>query len=159
MNIEQRLSKLQIQLPQPWVLPSSVNIPAPLIRIHRHRVLVSGHVPIDQYGHVTGPFGKVGEDVSLEEAQNAAHLTMLSILASLQRELGQLDRVVAWIRIFGLVNSAPAFADFPKVINPASQLVQDVFGPEVGSHSRIAVGVAGLPWHVPVEIEAELEIA
>ena len=159
MSIEQRITELQIQLPQPWELPQGVKIPAPLVRVHRNRVLVSGHVPIDQYGRVVGPFGKVGEGVSLEEAQNAARLTMLSVLASLQKELGELDRIVAWIRIFGLVNSAPAFADFPKVINPASQLVQDLFGPEVGSHSRIAVGVAGLPWHVPVEIEAELEVA
>lgn len=159
MRIEQRMSELRIQLPQPWALPPGVKIPAPIVRIHRHRVLVSGHVPIDQYGHITGPFGKVGDNVSLEEAQNAARLTMLSILASLQKELGQLDRIVAWIRLFGLVNSAPAFSDFPSVINPASQLLQDLFGPEIGSHSRIAIGVAGLPWHAPVEIEAELEIA
>ncbi len=156
MNIEQRLSQLQIQLPQPWQLP--VKIPAPIIRIHGHRLMVSGHVPLDQNGQVTGPFGKVGDSVSLEEAQKASYLTMLAILASLKKELGDFDRIVAWIRIFGLVNSAPNFADFPSVINPASQLVQDIFGSEIGAHSRIAIGVAGLPWHVPVEIEAELEI-
>ncbi len=158
MNIEQRMLELQIQLPQPWQLPVGVKIPAPIIRIHRQRVMVSGHVPLDQNGHVTGPFGKVGDSVSLEAAQTAASLTMLAILASLKKELGELDRIVAWIRIFGLVNSAPNFVDFPSVMNPASQLVQDIFGSEIGAHSRIAVGVAGLPWHVPVEIEAELEI-
>jgi enamine deaminase RidA (YjgF/YER057c/UK114 family) len=159
VSIESKLSELQLQLPKPWALPASIKIPAPLVRVHRHRVLVSGHVPINHEGAISGPFGKVGETVSLEEAQMAARLTMLSILASLRKELGALERIVAWVRVFGLVNSAPAFVEFPSVINPASQLLQDLFGPEIGAHSRIAVGVAGLPWHVPVEIEAELEIA
>ncbi|MFZ1872414.1 MAG: RidA family protein [Chania sp.] len=158
MSIKDRLLQLNIELPQPWTLPPGIKIPAVFVRVHNQRVLVSGHVPIDQQGQIIGPFGKVGDAISLEEAQTAAHLTMLSIFASLQRELGNLDRIAAWVRVSGMVNSSQNFVDFPKVINPASQLIEDIFGTEIGSHSRIAIGVAGLPWNVPVEIEAELEL-
>ena len=88
----------------------------------------------------------------------AARLTGLSMLGSLQRALGDLDRIVAWTRVFGMVNSAPGFNRQPTVINGFSDLILDLFGPQVGAHSRSAVGMAELPFDIPVEIEAEVEI-
>jgi enamine deaminase RidA (YjgF/YER057c/UK114 family) len=100
----------------------------------------------------------VDAQVSLDEAHDAARLTGLSILGTLKRELGDLDRVSAWLRVFGMVNSAPGFTDQPSVINGFSDLILELYGPEVGRHARSAVGMAELPFGIPVEIEAELQI-
>jgi hypothetical protein len=67
--------------------------------------------------------------------------------------------IAAWLRVYGMISPAPGFNRFPQVLNGASELIQEVFGPEVGDHTRTAVGVAALPWNVPVEIEAEVELA
>jgi enamine deaminase RidA (YjgF/YER057c/UK114 family) len=80
------------------------------------------------------------------------------MLASLKRELGDLDRIAAWLRVFGMVNSAPDFNAHPSVINGCSDLLLEVFGPEVGQHARSAVGLAALPFNIPVEIEAQVEL-
>ena len=100
----------------------------------------------------------MGAEVSEEEAYGAARLTALAILASFERELGDLDRVSAWLRVFGMVNSAPGFDRQPNVINGFSDLILDVYGPEAGDHARSAVGMAELPLRIPVEIEAEVEL-
>jgi enamine deaminase RidA (YjgF/YER057c/UK114 family) len=80
------------------------------------------------------------------------------MLGSLQRELGTLDLITGWLRVFGMVNTAPGFDQQPTVINGFSHLILDVFGPEVGRHARSAVGVASLPFGIPVEVEAEVSI-
>ena len=85
-------------------------------------------------------------------------MTALSILGSLKRELGDLDRVVTWLRVFGMVNSAPGFNRQPQVINGFSDLILEVYGPDRGLHARSAVGMAELPFGIPVEIEAEVEV-
>jgi enamine deaminase RidA (YjgF/YER057c/UK114 family) len=79
-------------------------------------------------------------------------------LGSLKRELGDLDRITAWLRVFGMVNVAAGFDQTPRVINGFSDLIVELYGPEVGAHARSAVGLAELPLHIPVEIEAEVEI-
>ncbi len=89
----------------------------------------------------------------------AARLTGLAILGSLSRALGDLDRILAWSRVFGMVNAAPGFNAMPSVINGFSDLILDVFGPDVGAHARSAVGMAELPFDIPVEIEGEVELA
>ncbi len=94
----------------------------------------------------------------MDEGYQAARLVGLSILGSLKRELGDLDRVVAWLRVFGMVNSAPGFNRQPEVINGFSDLILEVYGAERGLHARSAVGMAELPFGIPVEIEAEVEI-
>jgi hypothetical protein len=96
--------------------------------------------------------------VSLDEAVLSARLTALSMLGSLQRELGTLDRITGWVRVFGMVNSAPDFDQQPTVINGFSDLILDVFGTHVGRHTRSAVGMAALPFGIPVEVEAEVLI-
>ena len=80
------------------------------------------------------------------------------MLGSLKRALGDLDRVVAWLRVFGMVNTAPGFDKQPNVINGFSDLILELYGAEAGDHARSAVGMAGLPVGAPVEIEAEVEI-
>src|SRR5262249_17309011 len=104
------------------------------------------------------PRGKVGLEVSLEQAKLCSRLTGLSILGSLKRELGDLDRVSAWLRVFGMVNSAPGFRDQPAVINGFTELIVELYGPEGGRHARSAVGMAELPFGIPVEIEAEVAL-
>ena len=83
----------------------------------------------------------------------------MAILGSLQRELGSLDRIARWTRVFGMVNSAPGFNRQPLVINGFTDLIVAVFGPERGAHARSAVGLAELPFDIPVEIEGEVELA
>ena len=110
-------------------------------------------------GSIAAPLGKLGRELDVEQGYAAARLTALAMLGSLQRALGDLDRITAWTRVFGMVASAPGFDRQPSVINGFSDLVLELFGPEVGSHARSAVGMAELPFNIPVEIEAEVEIA
>lgn len=151
-----KLHELGFVLPAPLQLPPHVKLPFPFVNVRGDRAFVSGHGPQASDGSMSGPFGKVGSDVSLDEAYVLARQTGLSMLASLQRELGDLDRVAAWARVFGMVNTAPDFDKFPAVINGFSDLILDVFGPESGRHARSAIGVAGLPFGIAVEIEAEI---
>jgi enamine deaminase RidA (YjgF/YER057c/UK114 family) len=100
----------------------------------------------------------VGRELTAEQGYAAARLVALSILGSLQRALGDLDRVVAWTRVFGMVNSAPDFNEQPSVINGCSDLILDLYGADAGAHARSAVGLAELPFNIPVEIEGEVQI-
>ena len=156
--IEARLRGLGLILPPPPKLPPGLVLPFQFVRILDRRVLVSGHGPQDPDGAFAAPFGKVGRDLTVEQGYTAARLTALSMLGSLQRALGDLDRIARWGRVFGMVNSAPGFTMQPAVINGFSDLILEVFGPEAGAHSRSAVGMAELPFGVPVEVEAELEL-
>ena len=157
MSIEARIRALHLVLPAPLQLPPHVRLPFSAVRVHGNRAFISGHGPLDASGTLAGPFGKVGAEVSIDQAVIAARLTLLAMLADLQTALGSLDRVRAWLRVFGMVNSAPDFHEMPHVINGASDLILEIFGPVIGAHARSAIGVAGLPWNIPVEIEAEVE--
>lgn len=157
-ELRRRLGERGLVLPRPWQLPPGVEIPAVLVRTAGTHVYVSGHVPTDDDGSIAKPRGKVDTQVDLETAQRAAVRVVLSILASLEDAVGDLGRIRQWGRLYCMVNAADGFDRFPAVFNPASQLLRDLFGDEIGLHSRVAIGVAGLPWNVPVEIEAELEL-
>ena len=156
--IEERLHALGLVLPAPLKTPPGVTLPFPWVRVHGNRAYVSGHAGQNADGSLAAPRGKVGLEVSLEQAKLCARLTGLSILGSLKRELGDLDRVSAWLRVFGMVNSAPGFRDQPAVINGFTELIVELYGPERGRHARSAVGMAELPFGIPVEIEAEVAI-
>ena len=158
MRVEAKLEELGLVLPEAMRVPPGIRLPFAFARVHGTRVYVSGHGPQAPDGSLAPPQGKVGADVSTEQAYEAARLTCLSILGSLKRELGDLDRVTAWLRVFGMVNSAPGFTDQPSVINGCSDLILDLYGPEAGQHARSAVGMAELPFEIPVEIEAEVAI-
>ena len=156
--IEKKLETMGLALPAMMVLPPGVVLPFPWVRVHGRRAFVSGHAAQNADGSLAVPLGKVGLDVSVEEARDYARRVALAILASLKRELGDLDRVSAWLRVFGMVNSAPGFNQQPAVINGFSNLILELYGPERGAHARSAVGMAELPFRIPVEIEAEVEI-
>ena len=158
-RIESRLADLGLVLPAPMQAPAGVVLPFAMVRLVGTRALVSGHGPLAPDGSLARPLGKVGSDLTVEQGHAAAKLTGLAILASLKRALGDLDRIAAWTRVFGMVNSAPGFVRQPAVINGFSELVLELFGPEVGAHSRSAVGLFELPFSIPVEIEAEVEFA
>jgi hypothetical protein len=158
-SVDDRLDELGLELPPEVQTPRGVVLPFAFVNVRDDRALVSGHGPQLADGSLAPPFGQVGAEVSLDEAIEAARLTGLSILGSLQRELGSLDRITGWLRVFGMVNSASGFDKQPTVINGFSDLILEVFGPEAGRHSRSAVGMAALPFGLPVEIEAEVSIA
>lgn len=158
-SIESRLAALGLELPQPVKLPPGVVLGFPWVRVHGSRAIVSGHGPLAPDGSLAMPLGKVGQEVTEQQAVVAARLTALAMLASLKRELGSLDRVTGWLRVFGMVNTAPGFHRYPLVINGFSDLIVELYGPEAGRHARSAIGVAGLPFDIPVEIEAEVSIA
>ena len=155
-KIEQRLQALGLVLPAALQLPPGAVLPFPWVRVVGSRALISGHGPTQADGSLAPPLGKVGADVTLEQGYAAARLTGLAILASLKRELGELDRIACWLRVFAMVNSAPGFHRQPAVINGFSELIVEVFGPERGAHARSAVGMAELPFNIPVEIEGEV---
>ena len=159
MRIEARLAELGLSLPEPLKPPANLRLPFSNVRVRGQRAYIAGHGPLNKDGTLAGPFGKVPTEVTPEQAQQSARLVGLAIFASLKRELGDLDRVTGWLRVFGMVNSAPNFDAHPAVINGFSDLVLDVFGAELGQHARSAVGLAALPFNIPVEIEAEVEIS
>ena len=156
--IEARLRNLGLTLPPPVQPPAGVALPFQFVRVIGARALISGHGPQNHDGSFAAPFGKLGRELSLEQGYAAARLTALAILGSLKRAVGDLDSIAAWSRVFGMVNSAPGFNRQPSVINGFSDLILELFGPEVGAHSRSAVGMAELPFDIPVEIEGEVEL-
>jgi len=158
-RIDTRLRELGLLLPPPPQPPPGVVLPFEFVRIVGTRATISGHGPQAPDGSFARPFGKLGRELTLEQGYAAARLTALSILGSLERALGDLDRIAAWSRVFGMVNSAPGFNRQPSVINGFSDLILEVFGPGIGAHSRSAVGMAELPFDIPVEIEAEVLLA
>jgi enamine deaminase RidA (YjgF/YER057c/UK114 family) len=157
-EIESRLLALGLTLPPATQPPAGVRLPFAFVRIVGHRALIAGHGPQNPDGSFALPLGKLGRELSVEQGYHAARLTALSILGSLRRALGDLDRVRAWSRVLGMVNSAPGFALQPAVINGFSDLILELYGPERGMHARSAVGMAELPFNIPVEIEGEVEL-
>src|SRR5580698_9780052 len=154
-RVEDKLRVLGLVLPRPTRPPPGVVLPFQFVRIVGRRALISCHGPQNPDGTFALPLGKLGRELTVEQGYIAARLTGLSILGSLQRSL---DRIAAWSRVFGMVNSAPGFNQQPSVINGFSDLILELFGPEVGAHCRSAVGLAELPFNIPVEIEGEVEI-
>jgi enamine deaminase RidA (YjgF/YER057c/UK114 family) len=159
VKIEAKLESLGLSLPEVFTPPAGTTLPFSWVRVRGNRAYISGHAPQNPDGSLAQPLGRVGAEVSQEEAYQAARLIALSMLGSLKRELGDLDRVTAWLRVHGMVNSAPGFTRQTAVINGFSDLIIELYGDEAGRHSRSAVGMAELPFGIPVEIEAEVEIS
>lgn len=156
MKIEAKITEMGLYLPEALKLAEGVKLPFSSVRVSGNRAFVSGHGPQNPDGTTAQPVGKVGSDLTLEQGNHAAKLVALSMMASIKRELGDLDRVTAWLRVFGMVNCAPGFNNTPAVINGCSDLIIELYG-ERGKHARSAVGMAELPFDLPVEIEAEIE--
>ena len=155
---QEKLAALGLVLPAPVAIPEGVTLPFPFVNVRGNRAFVSGHGPQNTDGSLATPFGKLGREVSVEQGYELARKTGLSMLASLQRELGDLDRISGWARVFGMVNSAPGFTEQPQVINGFSHLILEVCGAEKGRHARSAVGMAELPFGAGIAVEIEAEV-
>lgn len=152
MSAEQRLASLGVQLPPP---PKPVGLYKPVV-IVGNLAYLSGHGPLKSDGTLIK--GRVGDDMTLEQGQEAAKQTGLAMLASLRAGLGSLDRVTRVVKLLGLVRCTDQFDQQPAVINGCSQLFADVFGNDQGIGARSALGTNALPTGIAVEIEGIFEI-
>ena len=157
-RVEQRIRDLGLVLPAPLQVPPGVNVPLAMIKVLGKRVLVSGHGPQEADGSIAQPLGQVGAEITVEQAAEAARKVALAMLGTIQREIGDLDRIDCWVKVFGMVNSAPGFTGQTPVVNGFSEQIIEIFGDECGLATRSAVGMAGLPFGIPVEVEAELQL-
>ena len=153
MSAEARLKERNITLPAP-ATPMANYVSA--VRTG-NLLFLAGHGPVRQPDG-SYPRGKVGQDLAVEEGYRVAREVGLNLLATTRNALGSLDRVKRVVKVLGMVNSADGFGDQPKVINGCSDLMVEVFGETIGKHARSAVGMAGLPVGIPVEIEMILEV-
>ena len=147
MKIEAKLEAMGLILPAPLVPPGNFE----LVTMHRGLAYVAGHGPF--HGSTLLVEGLVGRDLTIDQAYEAARLTALSILASLKRELGELDRVTRWLRAVGYVHCAPGFAQNAAVVNGFSDLIVELWG-EAGRHARSAPGQGPSPLNVPIIVDA-----
>ena len=147
MSVEQKLEALGLTLPEPLVPPGNFE----LIKVHGGLAYVAGHGPFD--GTTVLSEGLIGRDLTLDEAYDAARATALSILASLKRELGDLDRVTQWLQAVGYVHCTPGFDQNAKVVNGFSDLIVELWG-DAGRHARSAPGQGPSPLNVPIIIDA-----
>lgn len=150
-DAEARLKQLGIQLIKPSA-PVANYVKA--VRVG-NMIYLSGHGPDKPEGGLVT--GKVGSDLTLEQARDAARLTGISLLSTLRAETGDLNKVKRIVKVLGMVNAIPTFEKQPQVINGCSDLMVEVFG-ESGRHARSSVGVASLPSNIPVEIEMIVEL-
>jgi enamine deaminase RidA (YjgF/YER057c/UK114 family) len=152
MGAEARIKELGITLPNP---PKPMGNYIPAVRVG-NLLFLSGHGPI-RVGDQPLTRGKVGRDMSVEEAYKVAREVGINLLGSARTALGSLDKVKRVVKVLGMVNAVESFGDQPKVINGFSDLMVEVFG-ENGRHARSAVGMGSLPAGIPVEIEMILEL-
>jgi enamine deaminase RidA (YjgF/YER057c/UK114 family) len=151
MGAEGRIIELGITLPA-----ASTPVANYLMSVRSGNLLfLAGHGPYDLDGTVR--IGKVGADVTVAEARDAARLVALNLVHTIRRELGSLDRVTRIVKVLGMVNCAPGFNQTPQVIDGCSDVLVEIFGKQIGSHARSAVGVAELPFDIAVEIICEVE--
>ena len=144
-HISNRLEELGISLP-PRSKPAGTYVSC---LVDGDLVYIGGHGPFDGETMICG---KVGDDLTAQQGWEAARITGLSILSTLEAELGSLDRIERFLKVFGMVNVAPGFTDIPAVVNGCSDLLVEVFG-DAGYHTRAAVGMAELPFGMATEIE------
>ena len=150
MSVEAKLKELKIELPEPLV-PAGNYVGAKTVG---KLVYLSGEGPRLPNGVISG---KVGEDLSVEEGQDAARLVGLNMMTTLRNHIGDLDRVKQVVKVFGMVNALPNFKQHPSVINGFSDLMVEVFG-DKGRGARSAVGMSSLPFQIACEVEMIVEI-
>lgn len=123
--------------------------------VHGDVLYTAGHIPLGADGTLV--LGRLGEDLTVDQGREAARYAALSVLATVQQELGSLDRVDRFLRVYAVVNATPSFTDHTTVIDAASDVFVQVFG-ERGQHARLAVGVSSLPANLALEIEATIAV-
>lgn len=148
---EQRLKELGIRLRIP---PTPVANYVQAVRTG-NLVFLAGHGPRKPEGGYV--VGKVGRDIDLKQAYEAARLTAIDLLSSLKAEIGDLNKVKRVVKVMGMVNAVESFTEHPKVVNGCSDLLVSVFG-DCGRHARAAVGMGSLPFNIPVEIAMIVEV-
>ena len=151
-SVDDALAKLGITLPTPAAPVANY---VPFVRTGT-LLTVSGQLCFGADGKLVA-VGQLGGAVSMEDGANAARACAINLLAQVKAAVGNLDKVVRVVRLGGFINSAPGFADGPKVMNGASDLMVAVFG-DKGRHARSTVGVAALPANAAVEVEGLFEI-
>jgi enamine deaminase RidA (YjgF/YER057c/UK114 family) len=152
MTAQERFNQLNLTLPPP---PAPKGVYKPLLIVDS-MVYVSGHGPVKQDGTLI--IGKAGQELDKEEAKLAARQVGLTILATIVKNLGSLDKIKRVIKVLGMVNATPHFEPHPYVINGCSELFVEVWGPDLGVGVRSAVGMGSLPENITVEIEAIFEL-
>ncbi len=158
-RVEERLAEMGLELPPEPKLPPGVVIPFQWVRISGLRAFISGHGALSSGGTPLGPFGRVPSEVSLENAQESARSATLSMLGSLKRALGDLDKVAAWMMVSGFVNADLGYSQTTLVMNAASELLLRLYGEHAGNHARVAPGVTAIPFNLPLVVSAEVELA
>lgn len=148
---ESRLKKMGIELKTPGPSTGSFVLAVTVGNL----VFLSGHGPMGPDGEWVK--GKVGTEMSIEDANKAARLTGISLLSALKAEIGSLNNVKRIVKVLGMVNASPTFDKHPQVMNGFSDFMVEVFG-ENGKHARSAVGMGSLPHNIPVEIEMIVEL-
>ncbi len=151
-DVEQKLVEMSIELNVPK-LPPGLNFE--LATQSNNLIYLSGGGPLLANGELIT--GKVGTDLTVEQGYEAARLTAINQISILKKQIGDLNKVVKIVKVFGMVNSSPSFTEHPKVINGYSDFLIEVFG-ERGKHSRSAVGMSSLPWNIACEIEMIVQI-
>jgi enamine deaminase RidA (YjgF/YER057c/UK114 family) len=136
VGVRDRLRSLGVTLPAVPQMPAGVATTFSWVRVHGDRVLVSGHPPQNPDGSPVGPFGRVPDQVSLEQAQQSARLAALAVIASLQDAVGDLDRIDAWLSVTGFVQAQPGYAQTTAVLNSFSEVILDVFGASAGAQAH-----------------------
>ncbi len=153
MGADARIAELNLELPP---APKPGGVYTPVVIIDR-MVLVSGHGPVLPDGSMLT--GRVGSEVTEEDGYKAARQVGLTMLATLRREFGSLDRIARVVKVLGMVNAAPDFKRHPQVINGFSELMVQIWGDEFGKGARSAVGMGSLPSNISVEVEAAFLLA
>ena len=152
MSINTKLKELKIEIPE---APDPVGAYVAFKKVN-NLLYISGQLPIGPNGEMIK--GKIGKELSLEDGQKASRYCVINILSQVKKSLnGDLEKVKNCIKITGFVNSTDEFKDQPKVINPASEILSNLFG-EKGKHTRAAVSTNSLPLGVAVEIDAIFEV-
>jgi enamine deaminase RidA (YjgF/YER057c/UK114 family) len=155
-DVEEKIKQLNIELPTPGE-PIANYVPAVRFSETKNSMLVyvSGTGPRKENGdYLTG---RLGDDMTIEEGYDAAKLTGINILASLKKEIGDLNKIKRFVKVIGMVNSTADFYQQPAVINGFSDFIVEVFG-DRGKHARSAVGMVSLPSNIAVEIEVVVEV-
>ena len=155
-DVEEKIKQLNIELPTPGE-PIANYVPTVRFSETKNSMLVyvSGTGPRKENGdYLTG---RLGDDMTIEEGYDAAKLTGINILASLKKEIGDLNKIKRFVKVIGMVNSTADFYQQPAVINGFSDFIVEVFG-DRGKHARSAVGMVSLPSNIAVEIEVVVEV-
>ena len=157
VRVADRLAERGLTIPPPQVIPAGVRLTYRRLVRWQNVAYIAGHGPTDGEGWGS-PLGKVGRDVTVEEAVAAAQLTALNVLGTIERELGDLDGIACWLKINGYVNAVDGFTEHATVINGFSDLILDLYGQDRLA-ARTSVGVPHLPFDMPVEVDAIVALA